>query len=175
MTPDNCTAVRNGGLKIYTTIDLNREEQAQSAIDSHEGGTVLDNQPAAALASIDPTNGRHRGAGLIGHLRPDQVLLSRPVPAPDRVGLQGVRADDPDPRLDGDPDQTYYTSKFLPAGWEPADPNWSVHTAEQTYQGTISVTKATTVSDNTVFAQLAADEGWDKLDATAHAMGITSH
>ena len=75
---------------------------------------------------------------------------------------------------DGDPNQTYYTSKFLPPGWLPADPTWSVHTAEETYQGTISVTKATTVSDNTVFAQLAADLGWDKLDATAHAMGITS-
>jgi penicillin-binding protein 1A len=31
------------------------------------------------------------------------------------------------------------------------------------------------VSDNTVFAQMAADLGWDKLDQTAHAMGITSH
>jgi penicillin-binding protein 1A len=49
-----------------------------------------------------------------------------------------------------------------------------VHTAEETYQGSINITKATTVSDNTVFAQLAEDEGYDKLDATAHAMGITS-
>src|ERR1700761_6086787 len=75
---------------------------------------------------------------------------------------------------DGSPDSTYYTSKFLAAGWNPLDPTWSVHTAEETYQGTINVTKATTVSDNTVFAQLAADLGWAKLDATAHAMGITS-
>jgi penicillin-binding protein 1A len=49
-----------------------------------------------------------------------------------------------------------------------------VHTAEESYQGTINVTKATIVSDNTVYAQLAADLGWDKLDETAHAMGITS-
>jgi penicillin-binding protein 1A len=74
----------------------------------------------------------------------------------------------------GDPNKTYYTSKFLAPGWLPQDPTWSVHTAEQTYQGTISVARATTVSDNTVFAQLAADLGWDKLDATAHSMGITS-
>jgi penicillin-binding protein 1A len=38
----------------------------------------------------------------------------------------------------------------------------------------MNITHATTVSDNTVFAQLAADLGWDKLDQTAHAMGITS-
>src|SRR5207302_1856602 len=31
-----------------------------------------------------------------------------------------------------------------------------------------------TVSDNTVFAQLAVDLGMDKFDATARAMGITS-
>src|SRR5205807_35568 len=75
---------------------------------------------------------------------------------------------------DGNPNATFYTSKFLPVGWNPLDPTWSVHTAEQTYQGVINLTKATTVSDNTVFAQLADDEGYSKLDATAHAMGITS-
>jgi penicillin-binding protein 1A len=75
---------------------------------------------------------------------------------------------------DGDPNQTYYVSKFLPAGWLPQDPTWSVHTAEDTYQGAINITKATILSDNTVFAQLAADLGWKKLDQTAHAMGIES-
>ena len=39
---------------------------------------------------------------------------------------------------------------------------------------TINITKATILSDNTVFAQLAADLGWSKLDAMAHAMGITT-
>jgi penicillin-binding protein 1A len=75
---------------------------------------------------------------------------------------------------DGDPNSTYYTSKFLAAGWNPLDPTWSVHTAEETYQGVINITKATTVSDNTVYAQLADDLGYAKLDATAHAMGVTS-
>jgi penicillin-binding protein 1A len=74
----------------------------------------------------------------------------------------------------GDPDQTYYTSKFLPAGWLAEDPTWSVHTAEESYQGSINVTKATIVSDNTVFAQMAVDIGPEKMDAMAHAMGITT-
>ena len=30
------------------------------------------------------------------------------------------------------------------------------------------------MSDNTVFAQMASDLGYAKLDATAHAMGINS-
>ncbi len=74
----------------------------------------------------------------------------------------------------GNPNDTFYNSHFLGAGWLPADPTWSVHTAEDSYQGDISITKATVLSDNTVFAQLAADLGWTKLDKTAHAMGITS-
>jgi penicillin-binding protein 1A len=172
--PGNCPAVRNGGLRIYTTIDLHREEQAQAAIDSHEGGSVLDDQPAAALSSIDPTTGHI--VALASSATYDQTKYFYPVQSQRQTGsafkafaLMTLIHD-----YNGDPDQTYYTSKFLPAGWEPADPNWSVHTAEETYQGTISITKATTVSDNTVFAQLAADEGWDKLDEMAHAMGITS-
>jgi penicillin-binding protein 1A len=75
---------------------------------------------------------------------------------------------------DGDPSQTYYTSQFLAAGWDPQSPAWSVHTAEQTYQGTINVEKATVISDNTVFAQLVVDLGPDKMDAIAHQMGIVS-
>src|SRR5262249_6915628 len=47
-------------------------------------------------------------------------------------------------------------------------------TAEHSYQGVIDITKATILSDNTVFAQLAADLGFKRLDAMAHAMGITS-
>jgi penicillin-binding protein 1A len=49
-----------------------------------------------------------------------------------------------------------------------------VHTAELSYQGTINITRATTDSDNTVFAQLAQDLTLPKVSATAHAMGITS-
>jgi penicillin-binding protein 1A len=164
----------NGGLKVYTTLDMKREEEAQSAIDSHEGGAVLDDQPAAALASIDASSGHI--VALASSATYDQTKYFYPVQARRQTGsafkvfaLMTLIHD-----YNGDPDQTYYTSKFLPAGWEPADPTWSVHTAEETYQGTINLTKATVVSDNTVFAQLAADLGWDKLDATAHAMGITS-
>jgi penicillin-binding protein 1A len=166
--------VENGGLKVTTTIDMTRQQEAQSAIDSHEGGPVLDNQPAAALTSVDPTNGHI--VAMANSSTYDQTKYNFAADAQRQPGssfkvfaLMTLIHD-----YNGDPSQTYYTSKFLPAGWEPADPSWSVHTAEETYQGTISVAKATTVSDNTVFAQLAADVGWDKLDATAHAMGITS-
>ncbi len=166
--------VENGGLKVYTTIDPKVEQEALNAIHAHEGGAVLDDQPAAALASVDPSNGHI--LAIASSATYQQSKFDFPVQAERQTGsafkpfaLMTLIHD-----YDGDPNQTYYDSHFLAAGWLPQDPTWSVHTAEETYQGVIDITKATTVSDNTVYAQLAADLGWDKLDATARAMGITS-
>ena len=163
--------VQNGGLKVYTTIDLKRQQEAIDAIYAHQG---VNGTPAAALASVDPTNGHI--LAIASSATYDHTKFDYPVQAERQTGsafkvfaLMTLIHD-----YDGDPTKTYYTSKALPAGWLPEDPTWSVHTAEETYQGTIDVAHATTVSDNTVFAQLAADLGWSKLDATAHAMGITS-
>jgi penicillin-binding protein 1A len=76
---------------------------------------------------------------------------------------------------DGDPSQTYYVSRELQPGWLKGYPTYHVQTAEHSYQGNINVEKATVISDNTVFAQLDADVGPDKVRDTAYAMGITSH
>ncbi|MBV8431887.1 MAG: penicillin-binding protein [Solirubrobacterales bacterium] len=165
--------VEDGGLKVYTTLDPSKEEEAQAAV-NQQGGAVLDDQPAAALASVDPSTGHI--LALASSATYDQTKYFYPVQSRRQTGsafkvfaLLTLIHD-----YDGDPHSTYYTSKFLPAGWLPEDPTWSVHTAEETYQGTINITHATTVSDNTVFSQLAADLGWTKIDQTAHAMGITS-
>jgi penicillin-binding protein 1A len=167
--------VQTGGLSVYTTIEPRMQDLARNAIVAHQpGGPVLNNQPAAGLASIDPTNGHIVALGSSATY--DQTRYDYPVAAHRQPGsafkvfaLMTLIHD-----YHGDPSRTFYTSKFLPAGWLPSDPTWSVHTAEQSYQGTINVTKATVVSDNTVFAQLVADLGPDKMDAIAHAMGITS-
>jgi penicillin-binding protein 1A len=163
--------VDQGGLKIYSTINLHDEQLAQQAVDSHEGGA---DNPAAALASIDPTNGHLlaiANTSKYSQTSFDYATQGRRQPGSSfkMFALMTLIHD-----YDGDPNQTYYNSHFLAAGWLPSIPSWSVHTAEQTYQGDISITKATIVSDNTVFAQLAVDEGMDKFDSIARSMGITS-
>jgi penicillin-binding protein 1A len=167
--------VQNGGLKVYTTIDPKRQEQAVSAVLAHEGGP---GQPAAALVSIDPTNGH------IEAMATTSKYGTAPGETTFDYAWQGHRQTGSAFKVfslmtlihdyDGDPNKTYYTSKLLPPGWLPGYPTYSVHTAELSYQGTISVTRATTDSDNTVFAQLAQDLTLPKVSATAHAMGITS-
>ncbi len=167
--------VERGGLKVYTTIDTRRQAEATAALLAHEGGP---GQPAAALVSIDPHNGNilamattsAYGTGL-GQTTFDYAWQAhRQTGSAFKVFSLMTLIHD----YDGDPNQTYYVSKLLPAGWLPDYPTYSVHTSELSYQGNINVTRATTDSDNTVFAQMAQDLTLPKVSATAHAMGITS-
>jgi penicillin-binding protein 1A len=167
----SCPKVDQGGLKIHTTINLQDQQQAQSAVVSHEGGS---GNPAAALVSIDPTNGHVLAIANTSEYSQSSFDYAtqgqrQPGSSFKVYALMTLIHD-----YGGDPNQTFYNSHFLAPGWLPGYPTYSVHTAEQTYQGNIDITHATIVSDNTVFAQLAVDLGMDKIDAMAHAMGITT-
>ncbi len=168
-------AYHAGGLKIYTTINLADQAEARRAILAHEGQP---GDPAAALVSVDPSDGHilamaqstQYGSGK-GQTTFDYATQSqRQTGSSFKPFVLMTMIHD----YDGDPNSTYYTSKLLQPGWLPGYPTYSVHTAELSYQGTISITKAMTVSDNTVFAQLGVDVGMDKVDKIAHEMGITS-
>jgi penicillin-binding protein 1A len=170
-SPSFCPKVTQGGLKIYTTIDLHREAEAKQALIDHEGAP---GQPAAALVSIDPHNGHIVAMATTSSY--DQTSFDYATQSRRQTGsafkvfaLMTLIKD-----YDGDPNQTYYNSHLLAPGWLPGYPTYEVQTSELSYLGNINITKATWFSDNTVFAQLAQDEGMDKVTATAHAMGITS-
>ncbi len=164
-------AVERGGLKVYSTIDLARQADARQALLNNEGQP---GDPAAALVSVDP----HTGHILALATNSDYASAKfdyatqarRQTGSAFKVFALMTLIHD----YHGDPDQTYYTSKELFPGWLPAYPDYHVQTSEHSYQGTISITKATTISDNTVFAQLGQDLGMAKVSAMAHAMGITS-
>ncbi len=175
-TPNNCKALQQGGLKIYSTIDLRKQALATQAIIDHE--SLLAEQghgtAGAAVASVNSANGHILAIATSGSYAQTQVNYAtsahrQPGSSFKTFALMTLIHDD-----QGNPNSTYYVSKPLAAGWLSADPTWEVHTAEDSYQGTINITKATILSDNTVYVQLASDLGWDKLDATAHSMGITS-
>ena len=52
--------VENGGLKVYTTINPTMQQQARAAIAATQPTRAEPRaQPAAALVTIDPANGRH--------------------------------------------------------------------------------------------------------------------
>jgi len=167
--------VDRGGLRIYTTINLADQRAAALAIKQHEGQP---GDPAAALVSINPANGeivalQNSTSYGVGK---GQTTFDYATQAERQTGsafkafvLMTLIHDH-----NGDPNDTFYVSKYLPPGWLPGYPTYSVQTAEKTYAGTISVTQATAVSDNTVYAQLGVDVGMQNVDNMAHAMGITA-
>jgi penicillin-binding protein 1A len=171
-TPNNCPTLYGGGLKIYSTIDLRKQALARQAILAHAGGP---GQPASGLASVDPSNGHILAIASSGDYNVtkfDYATQAHRQPGSSfKLFVLMTLIHD----FHGDPSQTFYNSHRLLPGWLPGYPTYGVQTAELSYLGNISVTKATAASDNTVFAQLDADLTPEKVTQTAYAMGITTH
>ncbi|HMD57063.1 MAG TPA: penicillin-binding transpeptidase domain-containing protein, partial [Solirubrobacteraceae bacterium] len=74
-----------------------------------------------------------------------------------------------------DPNTTYYNSHTLEPGWLPGYPSYLVKTFGGEQNGTINLVSATLKSDNTVYAQLAADLGEETITQMAYAMGVQTH
>jgi penicillin-binding protein 1A len=161
--------VRKGGLKVYTTLEPAMQDAGRAAID---GQLPYSTDPSAAVVAIDPRNGYIQAMASSSTYEHNQYNLAaqgrrQPGSAFKTFVLttaieQGI-----------DPDTTYYTSQHLELDL-PEWGHWSVSTADEGYQGTISLTSATVASDNTVFAQLDLDVGPDAVAETAHKMGITT-
>jgi penicillin-binding protein 1A len=165
------TTVRAGGLKVYTTIDPRLQRLARKAI--------LDvlpyrSDPAAAIVSIEPGTGAIRAMTSVVRTKGNQFNLA--AQSARQAGStfktlvlasaieQGV-----------DPDATYYTSAPFTCSrgaWCSATKPWQVHTYENAYSGSMSLTRATLRSDNTIYAQLTLDVGPRYVWNMAHRLGI---
>jgi penicillin-binding protein 1A len=165
-------AVEHGGLKVYTTIDLDKQRLARKAISE-----VLDEpeDPAAAIVTLNPHNGdieamaesesyeqSQYNLAANGHRQPGSTFKA--IDLADALS-RGV-----------DPNTTYYLSHTLEPGWLPSEPKYEVRTFEGTsLNKSINLVQATITSDNTVFAQLAADLGEETITHTAYEMGVKEH
>ncbi len=164
--------VKQGGLKVYTTIDLNMQRLARKAISE-----VLDEpgDPASAIVTINPHNGdieamaesesyeqSQYNLAADGHRQPGSTFKA--IDLADALS-QGI-----------DPNSTYYLSHTLAPGWLPGYPTYEVKTFEGTsLNKSLNLVQATLASDNTVYAQLAADLGEESITHTAYEMGVKEH
>jgi penicillin-binding protein 1A len=161
--------VRAGGLRIHTTIDPVMQDQAREAINSYYGDPA---GPSSAIVAIDPRNGKIRAmasSGTYGERRFNLAAQGHRQPGSSfktfvltAAILKGV-----------DPDSTFYTSKPLAIN-DPKYGEWNVKTFGDSYIGTVSLTRATLSSDNTVYAQLILDLGPEAVCHTAKLLGITT-
>ena len=165
-------AVEKGGLKVYTTISLDMQRQARKAISE-----VLDEpeDPAAAIVTIDPRTGDIEAMAESESYEKSQYNLA--ADGHRQPGSTFKAIDLADALSRGiDPYTTYYFSHTLEPGWLAAEPNYKVQTFEGVSENkSMNLVTATLKSDNTVYAQLAADLGEESVTQTAYAMGVKTH
>jgi penicillin-binding protein 1A len=163
--------VRNGGLKVYTTIQPRLQAAAQTAVDSCSVCSS-DGGPASALASIDPSNGE-----IVA------LATSQPYTQDNQINFAAHAQRQPGSSFkvydltaaikEGiNPDTTYYNGTS-PITLDVDGTPWTVNNAEAG-GGVMPLTQATWESVNVVFAQLGLDVGLDDIASTAYDMGITS-
>jgi len=164
--------VEQGGLKVYTTINLSMQAKARTAI-----AEVLNQEgdPASAIVTIDPHNGYIDAMAESQSYDQSQYnLASQGHRQPGSTFKAIVLADALSRGVD--PNSTYYVSHTLPPGWLPGYPTYEVKTFENTSSNkSINLVSATLASDNTVYAQLAADLGEETVTQMAYKMGVREH
>ena len=162
--------VLQGGLKVYTTLNLSLQHAAQKTM-----ATVLNQpgDPSAAIVTENPRNGQVLAMAQSSTYQQTQYNLA--TEGHRQPGSTFKAIDLATALSDGiDPNNTDYDSHFLAAGWLPGYPTYSVQTFGGEQQGSINLVQATVTSDNTVYAQLAADLGEKNITNMAYRLGVTT-
>ncbi len=159
--------ISQGGLKIYTTLDLKSQEAAQNAIVNDLNAYGLkSNNTQMALFSFSPTTGRiyaYVGGKNYEQSQYDRIVNAiRPPgsafkPFVYTVALQqGIGVDD---IIDDSP------ISFK---------NWSPRNYGSKYRGKMPLWKALAISSNVAAVRLIQKTGTDAVITTAREMGITT-
>ncbi len=157
--------VREGGLKVYTTIRPGLQCAADAAV-TH----VLDRptDPAAAIVSIDPANGAIRAMTAVTPGKTGNQFnfvtsgARQPGSTFKTIALTTAVSEGLNP----------FTTSYLSAPFYYAPLKWNVQTYEHTYAGVESLASATIQSDNTVYARLALDVGAQNIVDMARKLGV---
>lgn len=156
-----------GGLRVYTTLNLGKQAAAENAIAS-----VLDQpgDPSAALVSLEPSSGYVRA--MVGGTNFTQQKFN--------VATQGHRQP-------GSAFKPFVLATAMSKGISPSatfvsEPKhfnldsvgsvWDVSNYDFLYLGKISLEKATVYSDNAVYAELMMRLGPGAVSDMAHKAGI---
>ena len=161
--------VRQGGLKVYTTIDPRLQRLANKAI---RDILPYKTDPASAIVSVEPGTGAIRAMTAVVRSTGNQFnLAAQSARQAGSTFKTFVLASAIEKGID--PDSTYYTSAPFTCSLGPwCQTPWTVHTYENSYSGSISLTRATLASDNTVYAQLTLDVGPRYVWQMAHRLGV---
>lgn len=158
--------VREGGLRVYTTLDPTLQEAAQTAIANNPTPTA-DN----ALVSTDTQTGRILAMASTSDYDVSQFNLAADgTRQPGSAFKPFVLTTAVDQGID--PDTTSYPApSTITLQPDPAGEPWIVNGGGS---GSMTLREATANSVNTVYAQLGIDVGPENFTEMAKRMGITS-
>ena len=160
-------ALYKDGLKIYTTLDTDKQHAAVQAM-RHLPETHTDDQgltqPQGAIISINPKTG-HILAMVGGRGQDSFNRASMAVRQPGSAFKPFVYMTAME--HDMTPDTIMEDKKVEYGGWSP-------HNADNSYQGRMPLWKALALSVNTVAVQLADKVGPSNVIANAKKLGITT-
>lgn len=160
-------ALYKDGLKIYTTLDTDKQHAAVQAM-RHLPETHTDDQgltqPQGAIISIDPKTGyilaMVGGRGQDSFNRASMAVRQPGSAFKPFVYMTAMEHD-------MTPDTIMEDKKVEYGGWSP-------HNADNSYQGRMPLWKALALSVNTVAVQLADKVGPSNVIANAKKLGITT-
>jgi len=167
--------VRTGGLRVYTTIDPRLQRFALQAI---KRTLPYSTDPAAAIVSINPTNGAIRAMteASPGSPKTQVNFASSARRQPGSTFKMFVLATAISEGIS--PSTTYLSApfKYDPTGIGSCDTDpptaWCPETYDHSYVGATSIENGTLRSDNTVFARLSLDVGPENIAAMAYKLGV---
>jgi penicillin-binding protein 1A len=157
--------VREGGLKVFTTIRPGLQKAATAAV-THVLNEPTD--PAAAIVCIDPANGAIRAmTAVTPGKRGNQFNFvtsgaRQPGSTFKTIALTAAVAQGLNP----------FATAYLSAPFYYAPLKWNVQTYDHTYAGTELLSTATLQSDNSVYARLSLDVGAKNIVDMARKLGV---
>ncbi|MGZ4149422.1 MAG: transglycosylase domain-containing protein [Actinomycetota bacterium] len=170
--------VYGGGLRVTTSLDLKLQKAAEAAIARELPDPVHD--PAAALVSIDPRTGQIVAMAGGRDWSKSKFNYATMQGGSGRQSGSAFKAFTLAAAMQNGYDLNAYwngpstiTIPQCPDSTQP-DGYWHVVNAGDGEAGTFTLAGATAHSVNTIFAQVIAQLGPDKVVAMAHALGIRS-
>ena len=163
--------VYEGGLKIYTTLDPQLQEQASLSVDE----ILYDpNDPSAALVSVEPSTGAVKS--MVGGSDFEQVKFNLATQGKRQSGSTFKPFVLAEAIRQGISPKSKYVSQPLsiPMPADALEPYYEVVNYEDKYRGPITLEEATKQSDNAVYVQLAQDLGIENVVEMAKKLGIES-
>jgi penicillin-binding protein 1A len=161
-------AVRHGGLRVHTTIDLRQQQLARRAIISQLGRR---DDPASALVSIDPATGAIRAmASVVPGRAPDFNLATQGRRQAGSAFKPFVLLEAM--RQGANPWLTWYESSEFEHVPGPGQEPWRPKTYDGSTYGPSTLSQAMLRSDNLVYAKLTLDVGPRRVAQIARRMGV---